>query len=268
MHRFHRRVAFGLALGLLALAARSVAGQDDSVVPESELILPTLNVTAPRGPSDPVPAASSVTMVERATLESSEERNLNGVLRGLPGVTLHRAGSGTTLSSVSVRGVQSGQGQFTLDGIPLYSGVSGAFNLSAWPAVAWAFERVLGKTAQPQGQDAFSNIERALRLYRGPFLRPIDPPWVVAPASGCEPGICNICSPSAARTRPKAAGSRPFRGTGTGSRPMSWSRRSTSASSAATSTWAARPKRARPVSAAGASWPPHSGPRHRPRPRP
>ncbi len=46
---------------------------------------------------------------------------------------------------------------------------------------AWAFERGLGKTAQPQGQDAFSNIERALRLYHGPFLRPIDQPWVVAP---------------------------------------------------------------------------------------
>ncbi|MGH2671131.1 MAG: AfsR/SARP family transcriptional regulator, partial [bacterium] len=30
---------------------------------------------------------------------------------------------------------------------------------------AWAFERALGKTAQPQGQDALSNVERALRLY-------------------------------------------------------------------------------------------------------
>jgi two-component SAPR family response regulator len=46
---------------------------------------------------------------------------------------------------------------------------------------AWAFERALGKTAQPQGQDALSTVERALRLYHGPFLRPIDHPWVVAP---------------------------------------------------------------------------------------
>jgi outer membrane cobalamin receptor len=155
MHRFHRRVALGLALGLLALAARRVAGQDDPVIPESddsELILPTLTVTAPRGPSDPAPAASSVTVVERATLGSSEERNLNGVLRGLPGVTLHRAGSGTTLSSVSVRGANSGLGQFTLDGIPLYSGVSGAFNLSAWPADALErIEVVRGATAPRYG---------------------------------------------------------------------------------------------------------------------
>ncbi|MGH8565651.1 MAG: TonB-dependent receptor plug domain-containing protein [Gammaproteobacteria bacterium] len=152
MHRLHRGVALGLALGFLALATRSVTGQDDPVVPESELILPTLNVTAPRGPSDPVPAASSITMVERATLESSEERNLNGVLRGLPGVTLHRAGSGTTSSSVSVRGVPSGQGQFTLDGIPLYSGVSGAFNLPAWPADAVErIEVVRGVTAPRYG---------------------------------------------------------------------------------------------------------------------
>ncbi len=39
----------------------------------------------------------------------------------------------------------------------------------------WTFEQALGKTAQPQGQDALSNVERALRLYHGPFLRPIDP---------------------------------------------------------------------------------------------
>ncbi|MDQ3582183.1 MAG: bacterial transcriptional activator domain-containing protein [Pseudomonadota bacterium] len=85
---------------------------------------------------------------------------------------------------------------------------------------AWAFERALGKTAQPQGQDALSNVERALRLYHGPFLRPIDLPWVVAPASGCVPGICNICSPSAARTRPTVGGRRPIHGTSAGSRPM------------------------------------------------
>ncbi len=35
----------------------------------------------------------------------------------------------------------------------------------------WAFERALGRTRQPQGQDALSNVERALRLYHGPFLR-------------------------------------------------------------------------------------------------
>jgi len=93
-----------------------------------------------------------VTVVERAKLGSSEERNLNGVLRGLPGVTLHRAGSGTTSSSVSVRGVNSGLGQFTLDGIPLYSGTSGVFNLSAWPADALErIEVVRGATATRYG---------------------------------------------------------------------------------------------------------------------
>lgn len=152
MHPFHRRLARDLALGLLTLATQRVAGQGNPVIPESQLVLPTLTVTAPRGPSDPVPAASSVTVVERATLESSEERDLNGVLRGLPGVTLHRAGSGTTLSSVLIRGVNSGQGQFTLDGIPLYSGVSGAFNLSAWPADALErIEAVRGVTASRYG---------------------------------------------------------------------------------------------------------------------
>ncbi|MGH8581596.1 MAG: TonB-dependent receptor plug domain-containing protein, partial [Gammaproteobacteria bacterium] len=152
MRRFHRDVALGLALGALALATRPAAGQDDLAIPEAEVVLPTLTVTAPRGPSDPARAASSVTVVDRTTLESSEARNLNGVLRGLPGVTLHRAGSGTTLSSVSVRGVQSGLGQFTLDGIPLYSGTSGAFNLSAWPADALErIEVVRGTTAARYG---------------------------------------------------------------------------------------------------------------------
>ncbi len=147
---FHRRFVLGLAPGLLALTIRPVAGQP--VRPESEIVLPTLTVTAPREPWDRAPAASAATVVERATLESSGERDLNGALRGLPGLTLHRAGSGTTLSAVSLRGVQSGQGQFTLDGIPLYSGVSGAFNLSAWPADALErIEVVRGVTAARYG---------------------------------------------------------------------------------------------------------------------
>ncbi len=126
-------------------------------------MLPTLTVIGPRSPWDPAPAASASTVLERAELERFGERELTGVLRGLPGLTVHRAGSGTTLSSVSLRGVNSAQGQFTLDGIPLYSGVSGAFNLSAWPADALErIEVVRGVTAARYGGRGAGGV---IRLY-------------------------------------------------------------------------------------------------------
>jgi outer membrane cobalamin receptor len=45
-----------------------------------------------------------------------------------------------TLSSLFVRGASAGLGQLSLDGVPLFSSVTGAFNLSTFPAEA--LERV------------------------------------------------------------------------------------------------------------------------------
>jgi outer membrane cobalamin receptor len=100
-------------------------------------------------------------MLGRSDLAASEERELNGVLRGLPGVTLHKAGSGTTLSSLFLRGASSGLGQITLDGIPLFSSLTGTFNLSTIPADALErVEVVRGASAPRYGSQALGGVIR------------------------------------------------------------------------------------------------------------
>jgi outer membrane cobalamin receptor len=129
-------LSLGLVLKTFSIQAHGVVpGQ----APETAT-LPAVIVTAPRFVPDSVTETSSATVLNRADLAVSEERDLNGVLRGLPGVTLHKAGSGTTLSSLFVRGASSGLGQITLDGIPLFSSLTGSFNLATLPADA--LERV------------------------------------------------------------------------------------------------------------------------------
>lgn len=124
-------------------------------------VLPTVIVAARRVPSDPVTEASSSTVLERADLSMSEERELNGVLRGLPGVTLQKAGSGSTLSTLFLRGASSGLGQWMLDGIPMFSSSTGAFNLSTIPADALErVEVVRGPSAPRYGSQALGGVIR------------------------------------------------------------------------------------------------------------
>ena len=98
--------------------------------------LPAVEVVARHPDYDPAIRSASVTVLDREVLEISDERDLNGVLRGLPGVTLRKTGSGTTLSTLFVRGMTSGQGLVIVDGIPMYSAVTTGFNLSTIPVDA------------------------------------------------------------------------------------------------------------------------------------
>ncbi|MGH8569513.1 MAG: TonB-dependent receptor [Gammaproteobacteria bacterium] len=102
--------------------------------------LPTITVEARPPAFDPAFETNSITVLDRDTLARSEERELNGVFRGLPGVILQTPGSRGTLSSLFVRGASAGLGQLSFDGVPLYSAVNGAFNLATVPVDA--LERV------------------------------------------------------------------------------------------------------------------------------
>jgi outer membrane cobalamin receptor len=92
-----------------AACANAAPNESDSSQSEKLIDLPDITVVG-HPPSDPVKEVSGVTALDRAALSMSEERDLNGVLRGLPGLTLHRLGGGTAMSSVFVRGISSGRG--------------------------------------------------------------------------------------------------------------------------------------------------------------
>lgn len=165
------RAALGRRIGGLVILA-AVAFDARAEIPSSTerpapapdagtLRLPPITVTARYRPLDPVAEASSTTVLERAELSDSEERDLTGVLRGLPGVSLQHTGSGTTLSGLLVRGAASGLGQLTFDGVPLYAAVSGNYNLSTFPADALErVEVVRGPSSPRYGSRALGGVIR------------------------------------------------------------------------------------------------------------
>lgn len=82
-------------------------------------------------PRDPVDSIQSTAQIDRSSLGASNKSDLDQVLRGLPGVTLQRSSRGS-LSSFTLRGAASGQGQLMLDGVPLYSTLTGIYNLDGF----------------------------------------------------------------------------------------------------------------------------------------
>ncbi|MGH8575743.1 MAG: TonB-dependent receptor [Gammaproteobacteria bacterium] len=125
------------------------------------MTLPTITVEAGPPAFDPAFEINSVTVLDRDTLASSEERDLNGVLRGLPGVILQRPGSRGTFSNLFVRGASAGLGQLSFDGVPLYSSVNGIFNLSTVPVDALErVEIVRGASGPRYGSRALGGVIR------------------------------------------------------------------------------------------------------------
>ncbi|MGH8566839.1 MAG: TonB-dependent receptor plug domain-containing protein [Gammaproteobacteria bacterium] len=123
--------------------------------------LPPIIVRASPQTAGPIEDAVTRTLIERAEIDSSEERDLNGLIRGLPGVTLQTLGSRGNLSTLFVRGASSGLGQISFDGVPLYSSVNGAFNLSSFPADALGrIEVVRGASSPRYGSRALGGVIR------------------------------------------------------------------------------------------------------------
>ncbi len=146
--------AVGLTLG--AVYAANAAAEE---IPE--VTLPTITVEAPQPAFRPSLEVNSVTTLDRDTLSKSEERDLNGVVLGLPGVALQTFGNRGNLSTLFVRGASSGLGQISFDGVPLYSSVNGAFNLSTFPADALERIEVMRGASGPRyGSRALGGVIR------------------------------------------------------------------------------------------------------------
>ncbi|MGH8569355.1 MAG: TonB-dependent receptor, partial [Gammaproteobacteria bacterium] len=123
--------------------------------------MPILTVEAPRPASDPAFEINAITVLDRETLARSEERDLDGVFRGLPSVSLQTPGSRGTFSTLFVRGASSGLGQLSFDGVPLYSSFIGAFNLATVPVDALErVEIVRGASGPRYGSRALGGVIR------------------------------------------------------------------------------------------------------------
>ncbi|WP_045224540.1 TonB-dependent receptor plug domain-containing protein [Methyloterricola oryzae] len=111
-----------------------LAVQATAVVLAAEATLPVVRIVGEASEGGPAEGAVTRTIQDREAIERSEERDLNGVFQGLPGVTLQSSNTRTALSGLSLRGASAGLGQISLDGVPLYSSTPGAFNLTGFPA--------------------------------------------------------------------------------------------------------------------------------------
>ena len=103
-----------------------------------------------------VEPARMQTEFERDELQATQMPDLNNVLKNQAGLMLGQANSQMT-SSVSLRGAGgAGQGLFTLDGVPLFGGLTGFFSLSHYPADA------LGKVTVTRGAGGDKHGSRTL----------------------------------------------------------------------------------------------------------
>jgi outer membrane receptor protein involved in Fe transport len=125
----------------------------------------------------PTVTLPTITVETRSPAFDSEERELNGVFRGLPGVILQTPGSRGTLSNLFVRGASAGLGQLSFNGVPLLGELTGVFNLSTVPVdVLERVEIVRGASGPRYGSRALGDIIRLQsRDARedGGFLHPI-----------------------------------------------------------------------------------------------
>lgn len=169
----------GLSLGLGSVCVRA-QGQE-----ASEPVLPEITVVARHPPYYPAREGASLTVLDRDTLARSEERDLNGVFRGLPSVTLQEPVGRGKLSSLFVRGASAGLGQLSFDGVPLYSSVNGSSISRPFRRCAGARRnRAWGARAHPAGL----GVEASARLHPQPRE-----PAGLQPAGRLRPAPARLC---------------------------------------------------------------------------
>lgn len=100
-------------------------------------------------------SAYSSTEFNRASLDSVNRADLNGVLRGLPSIGLSQA-NGSSASNILLRGAGGGLGLINLDGIPLFGSFTAFFPLSHYPL------DLLNRVSVDRGNDETQSSSRTL----------------------------------------------------------------------------------------------------------
>lgn len=151
----HSNAAHVLAIAWLFAAGIAAAEQIQ------EITLPSITVEPPHSGSDAaLTGNTAVTHLQQRDLSVADERSVDEILRGLPGVSISKGGA-FGLGVIYARGV-GGNGLITLDGMPIPDSVPGVVNLNA--LLPDGLESIdIGRGFSPAAR-AFSSLGGSIRM--------------------------------------------------------------------------------------------------------
>lgn len=140
--------AMAVLCGISSLASASSNSSDEMVVSANRFEQPISSILAP------------VTVVTREDIDHWQSNTVIDVLRRLPGVDVAQSGGRGQLSSLFVRGTNSGHVLVLVDGIRLnQAGVSGSSDMSQIPlSMVQRIEYIRGARSAVYGSDAIGGV--------------------------------------------------------------------------------------------------------------
>ncbi len=160
--RSRRLLRTGLTLPLVALspfAVATVATAEDAGTDEATRLGP-LSVSAARSPVPVETVGSAVTVITAEQIEALQIRQVDDVLRLVPGVAVSRTGSVGGMSQIRIRGSEGNQTLVRIDGIEV-SDPSGGSEFDFGHLLAYEIERIevlRGPQSALYGSDAVGGV--------------------------------------------------------------------------------------------------------------
>ncbi|WP_114194747.1 TonB-dependent vitamin B12 receptor BtuB [Edaphovirga cremea] len=147
-------------LTVLSVTAFSGWAQDNASTTSMDKSSDTLVVTANRFPQPVSSVLAPASVVTRNDIDRWQSKNLDDVMRRLPGVDIARNGGLGQKSSLFIRGTNSSHVLILIDGIRLnQAGVSGSSDLSQIPiSLVQRIEYIRGPRSAVYGSDAIGGV--------------------------------------------------------------------------------------------------------------
>lgn len=147
-------------LTVLSVTAFSGWAQDNASTTSMDKSSDTLVVTANRFPQPVSSVLAPTSVVTRNDIDRWQSKNLDDVMRRLPGVDIARNGGLGQKSSLFIRGTNSSHVLILIDGIRLnQAGVSGSSDLSQIPiSLVQRIEYIRGPRSAVYGSDAIGGV--------------------------------------------------------------------------------------------------------------
>lgn len=161
-HRSRRLLRAGLALPLITLsplAITNLAAAEETGTAEATRLAP-LSVSAARSPVPVETVGSAVTVITAEQIEALQIRQVDDVLRLVPGLAVSRTGSVGGTSQIRIRGSEANQTLVRIDGIEV-SDPSGGSEFDFGHLLAYEIERIevlRGPQSALYGSDAVGGV--------------------------------------------------------------------------------------------------------------
>ena len=121
------------AVALVLFLSSPIVVAQDAATDESPAELDRVSVTGTRTAITVDDALSAVEVIDRAEIERTQARSLPDLLRGRAGINLVNQGGAGKLTTLFLRGSESDQTLFLIDGIRVGSSTSGLTALQDLP---------------------------------------------------------------------------------------------------------------------------------------